>query len=191
MTEPISRYEEQSDQLIVRGSPRARPRGDVTVPGDKSISHRALMLAAIAGGTSHLRGLSTGEDVVCTLAAVRAMGIEVVGRDDVVAVHGGALREPSAVVDVGNSGTALRLLTGLWAGQQGLAVFDGDRSLALRPIDRVATPLRLMGAEIDGRSDGRFTPVAVRGRPLRGISYTLPVASAQLKSAVLIAGLFA
>ncbi|MFP5319298.1 MAG: 3-phosphoshikimate 1-carboxyvinyltransferase [Acidimicrobiia bacterium] len=173
--------------MIVRGG---RPlRGTVRVPGDKSISHRALLLAALAEGTSVVRGLSTGDDVARTRAAVEALGASVDGE----AVSGGRsrLHEPADVVDVGNSGTSIRLLAGLCATVPGVTVLTGDGSIRRRPMDRVAAPLREMGAHLDGRDGGRLPPLVVRGAALKGIDYRLPVPSAQVKAAVLLAGLAA
>jgi 3-phosphoshikimate 1-carboxyvinyltransferase len=165
--------------------------GKLRVPGDKSISHRALLIAARAEGTSRIRGLSRGLDVRHTQEAVAALGAGVEERDGEVIVEGGRdrLREPSAVIDVGNSGTGIRLLAGYVAAIPGLTVLQGDRSIAGRPMERVSTPLRLMGARVDGRQDGRYPPLVIRGGGLTGIDYVLPVASAQVKSAVLFAGL--
>ena len=162
-------------------------RGRLRVPGDKSISHRALMLAARAEGTSRIRGLSDGDDVLRTAAAVTGMGAVIEGER----ITGGRLHEPGSVIDVGNSGTGIRLLAGLCAGLPWLTVLTGDESIARRPMDRIAAPLRQMGAAIDGRSGGRFTPLVIRGGDVHGIDYTPPVASAQVKSAVLLAGLAA
>jgi 3-phosphoshikimate 1-carboxyvinyltransferase len=164
------------------------------VPGDKSISHRALLLAARAEGTSRLCGLSTGADVAHTLGAIEAFGAGVSGRPPgPVVVDGGVgrLREPDEPVDVGNSGTAIRLLAGWACGVDGLSVLAGDESIARRPMDRVVEPLRQMGARIDGRQGGRLPPLVIRGGGLQGIDYQLPVASAQVKGAVLLAGLAA
>jgi 3-phosphoshikimate 1-carboxyvinyltransferase len=160
-------------------------RGTLRVPGDKSISHRALLLAARAEGVSRISGLSTGQDVVDTQAAVVAMGAVVEGDR----VNGGQLREPDGVVWVGNSGTGIRLLAGFCAAFPWLTVLAGDESIARRPMDRVAIPLRQMGATVDGRRSGRLPPLAIRGGNLHGIRYQLPVASAQVKSAILLAGL--
>jgi 3-phosphoshikimate 1-carboxyvinyltransferase len=169
---------------------RATLHGTITVPGDKSISHRCILLAALADGTSRIRGLSGGADVRHTLAAVAALGAQVsTAPDGTVAVTGGTLRESTHVIDVGNSGTGIRLLAGLTAGFPFLTVLAGDDSVASRPMDRIAVPLRLMGAQVDGRSGGTFTPLVVRGGALRGIDYASPVASAQVKSAILLAGL--
>ena len=185
-------------------APRGPLRGRLGVPGDKSISHRAVLLAALGEGTSRLRGLSGGEDVGATLGAVAALGAGVTPGDQAdpvggrrgarsVRIEGGRrrLHEPEAVLEVGNSGTALRLLAGAVAGLPGLTVLQGDASVARRPMDRVATPLRAMGAGMDGRAAGRLPPLVVRGGDLSGIDHTPPVASAQVKGAILLAGLAA
>lgn len=184
------------NELVLPGG--AGPlRGRLRVPGDKSISHRAVLLAALAEGRSVLRGLSDGDDVARTLAAVAACGAQVArsGATDagVVTVDGGRgrMQEPASVIDVGNSGTAIRLLAGWSAGFDWLTVLQGDASIARRPMGRVAEPLRGMGARIDGRDQGRLPPLVVRGGHLKGIDYRLPVASAQVKTAVLLAGLAA
>jgi 3-phosphoshikimate 1-carboxyvinyltransferase len=167
-------------------------RGSLRVPGDKSISHRALLIAALADGTSTITGLSTGDDVHRTRLAVEALGATIAeDGDGALRVDGGALHEPSAVVDIGNSGTGIRLLAGVCAGLPFLTVLEGDASIAQRPMDRVAEPLRSMGARIDGREQGRFPPLVVRGGDLHAIDYALPVPSAQVKSAILFAGLAA
>lgn len=164
-------------------------RGRITVPGDKSISHRAVILAALAEGTSAVRGLSDGEDVARTRAAMEAMGADFDGEK----ITGGRsrLHEPGDVLDLGNSGTGIRLLAGFCAGFPWLTVLTGDASIRRRPMSRVTQPLRTMGALVDGRGDGRLPPLTVRGGSLRGVDYDLPVASAQVKSAVLLAGLSA
>jgi 3-phosphoshikimate 1-carboxyvinyltransferase len=169
-------------------------QGKIRVPGDKSISHRALLLTALADGQSRLSGLSTGADVDCTLRAVEAFGAGVERHGDgTVTVQGGRsrLHEPETVIDVGNSGTAIRLLSGWACGVEGFTVLAGDQSVARRPMDRVVEPLRLMGARIDGRNEGRLPPLVLRGGGLRGIDYRLPVPSAQVKGAILVAGLAA
>ena len=167
-------------------------QGRLAVPGDKSISHRALLLAARARGTSRLTGLSNGADVAATMCAMAAFGaaVDVLG-PGAVTVTGGDLHEPETVIDVGNSGTGIRLMAGWAAGIDGLTVLQGDASIARRPMGRVAEPLRAMGAHIDGRQGGRLPPLVIRGGPLTAIDYTLPVPSAQVKSAVLLAGLAA
>ncbi|MDQ3895855.1 MAG: 3-phosphoshikimate 1-carboxyvinyltransferase, partial [Actinomycetota bacterium] len=164
-------------------------RGRITVPGDKSISHRALLLAALAEGTSVVRGLSDGDDVTRTRLAVEAMGASLEGEK----VIGGRsrLHEPGDVLDMGNSGTGIRLLAGLCAGFPWLTVLTGDDSIRRRPMYRVLDPLRTMGARIHGRDGGRLAPLAVVGQRLRGADIETKVLSAQVKSALLLAGLSA
>ncbi len=162
-------------------------RGRVRVPGDKSISHRALMLGALAEGTSVVRGLSTGEDVGHTRRAVGALGAVVEG--DRVTGGRSLLHQPGDAIDVGNSGTTIRLLAGLCAAFDWVTVLSGDESIARRPMDRVAGPLRLMGAKVECRDGGSLPPLVVRGGGLTGIDYAMPVASAQVKSAILLAAL--
>ena len=165
-------------------------RGTLRVPGDKSISHRALILAALARGSSTVTGLSRGLDVRHTRLIVQALGAVVTEQPDgSLTVVGGELHEAVAVLDVGNSGTGIRLLAGMCAGLPWLSILTGDSSIASRPMARVVEPLRSMGARVDGRSGGRFAPLAVRGGDLHGIDFTPQVASAQVKSAVLLAGL--
>ena len=174
--------------------PAAGPlRGSVTVPGDKSISHRALMLSALAVGESRIVGLLEGEDVLATAAAMRAMGATIDRSDDGEwRVHGvgvGGLLQPATALDMGNSGTSTRLLMGLVASHPITATFIGDASLSKRPMMRVIEPLSAMGADITASPGGRL-PLMMRGIcPAVPISYRLPVASAQVKSAVLLAGL--
>ncbi len=160
-------------------------RGTLRVPGDKSISHRALLLSALADGTSEVVGLSGGQDVLHTLDAIQSLGAQVDGNR----ITGGKLREPQAAIEVGNSGTGIRLLAGLCAAQPFLSVLQGDSSIAQRPMDRISVPLRQMGAAIDGREDGKFPPLVIRGGGLVGIRYEMPIASAQVKGAILLAGL--
>ena len=174
-------------------SARGPLRGTVTVPGDKSISHRSLMFSALAVGESRIQGLLEGEDVLATAAAMRAMGADIArGDDGVWRVHGvgvGGLLQPRAALDMGNSGTSTRLLMGLVASHPITATFIGDASLSGRPMGRVIEPLSRMGADITASPGGRL-PLMVRGlNPAVPIEYTLPVASAQVKSAVLLAGL--
>src|SRR5467141_4166508 len=162
-----------------------RLEGEVRVPGDKSISHRALILGSIADGDSHFRGLSTGADVKSTASCMRALGVDI----DDAAVRGvgmRGLRGAAIALDCGNSGTTMRLLAGLLSAQPFASELRGDESLSTRPMDRVVTPLREMGA------DAQWPPLIVGGRlPLHGIEYRPAVPSAQVKSAVLLAGLFA
>lgn len=168
-------------------------RGTVRVPGDKSISHRSLMLSALAVGESRIEGLLEGEDVLATAAAMRAMGADIVrGDDGVWRVHGvgvGGLLQPEGALDMGNSGTSTRLLMGLVASHPITATFVGDASLSTRPMGRVIDPLATMGADITASPGGRL-PLMMRGLcPAVPIAYRLPVASAQVKSAILLAGL--
>ncbi|MGN6620878.1 MAG: 3-phosphoshikimate 1-carboxyvinyltransferase [Sphingomonas sp.] len=167
--------------------------GTATVPGDKSISHRALMLSALAVGESRIEGLLEGEDVLATAAAMRAMGATIERQPDGAwIVHGvgvGGLLQPESALDMGNSGTSTRLLMGLVASHAITVTFTGDASLSKRPMGRVIDPLSTMGADITASPGGRW-PLMVRGLcPAVPVSYTLPVASAQVKSAVLLAGL--
>jgi 3-phosphoshikimate 1-carboxyvinyltransferase len=167
--------------------------GTVTVPGDKSISHRALMLGALAVGETRIEGLLEGEDVLATAGAMRAMGADIIRDDDGVwHVHGvgvGGLMQPAQALDMGNSGTSTRLLMGLLASHGLTATFTGDASLSKRPMGRVTEPLSLMGAEFNTAPGGRL-PLTMRGlSPAVPIEYRLPVASAQVKSAILLAGL--
>ncbi|MBB4153343.1 3-phosphoshikimate 1-carboxyvinyltransferase [Sphingomonas jinjuensis] len=168
-------------------------RGTVTVPGDKSISHRSLMFAGLAVGESRIRGLLEGEDVLATAAAMRAMGADIVREDDGSwTVHGvgvGGLLQPQTALDMGNSGTSTRLLMGLVASHPITATFVGDASLSKRPMARVTEPLAMMGADFTTSPGGRL-PLTMRGLcPAVPIAYTLPIASAQVKSAILLAGL--
>lgn len=167
--------------------------GTAPVPGDKSISHRSLMLSAFAVGTSRVTGLLEGEDVLATAAAMRAMGATIVRGDDGIwtidGVGVGGLLQPAAALDMGNSGTSTRLLMGLVSSHAITATFTGDASLSKRPMGRVIEPLSQMGADITASPGGRL-PLMLRGIvPAVPIDYTLPVASAQVKSAILLAGL--
>ena len=167
-------------------------QGAFEVPGDKSISHRAILFAALAQGESRVRGLLDAEDVHSTRKAVERLGAQVRREgDEVVVVPPERLREPDDVIDCGNSGTSLRLLTGVLSAVPGLSVLTGDASLRRRPVRRVIEPLRRMGADLAARGGDRLPPVVVRGGPLRGTRHVLEVASAQVKSALLLAGLFA
>ena len=174
--------------------PAASLRGDVVVPGDKSISHRGLLLAAVAEGESELSGLGLSADTLATAEAVRALGAEVELVGDEARVHGvglHGLRPPAGPIDCGNAGTLMRLLPGLLAGQEGRFELVGDESLSRRPLERVAEPLRRMGAKVEV-TDGH-APLVLEGAggPLEAVRYELPVASAQVKSCVLLAGLYA
>jgi len=171
-------------------------RGRLRVPGDKSISHRALMLGAIATGETEIRGLLLGEDPRSTAACFQALGASISPLNaDSVRVQGvglGNLQEPGNVLDAGNSGTTLRLMLGLLAAQpHAFFTVTGDASLRSRPMSRVVNPLQQMGAQIWGRQGGAFAPLAVQGQRLRGCHYLSPIASAQVKSCLLLAGLAA
>ena len=172
--------------------PGGRVEGEITVPGDKSISHRALMLGGIAEGVTDITGFLAGEDCLATLRALQAMGVAIERPEDEHVIVRGAglegLRGCAAALDMGNAGTAMRLFMGLLAPQRFGSTLIGDESLMRRPMERVAAPLRLMGADI--KTNAGRPPVEIAGgRTLRAIEYTLPVASAQVKSALLLAGL--
>ncbi len=173
--------------------PSALKSGTVTVPGDKSISHRALMLGAIADGTTSVRGFLDGEDCLASLAALRAMGVNITRPEATELVVEGVgkagLKVPAGALDMGNSGTAMRLFAGLLAGQSFSSELTGDASLSKRPMDRVVRPLSMMGASIQS-SEG-YPPLVIDGQSLHGLVYSMPVASAQVKSAILLAGLYA
>jgi 3-phosphoshikimate 1-carboxyvinyltransferase len=171
-------------------SPAKSISGIITVPGDKSISHRYGMLTAIADGESKIANYSTGADCQSTLACMEALGAKVERRDGLVVVQGGALKEPARELDAGNSGSTIRMLSGILAAQGFTSKIGGDASLSKRPMKRIMAPLTEMGASIDA-TNGQFPPLTIHGRPLSGIDYTLPMASAQVKSCVLMAGLFA
>lgn len=172
--------------------PAVSLRGDVAVPGDKSVSHRALLLAAIADGESEIRGFGRSADTLSTVAAIASLGASVSDEGDTIRVAGAGLRglrAPAGPIDCGNAGTLIRLLSGILAGQDGRFELVGDESLSHRPLERIAAPLRLMGASVE-TVDGH-APLAVCGGKLRPIRYESPVASAQVKSCVLLAGLYA
>jgi 3-phosphoshikimate 1-carboxyvinyltransferase len=178
--------------------PARRLRGTINVPGDKSISHRAAMFNALADGEAVIQNFLPGDDCRSTLAVLGALGVEhtLSESSDVtmLTVHGvglEGLREAADVLDCGNSGTTMRLMAGILAGQGFHSVLSGDASLRSRPMRRVAAPLIEMGARIDGREGAQYAPLSIRGGGLHGIRYRLPMASAQVKSAVLLAGLFA
>lgn len=163
------------------------------MPGDKSISHRSLLLGALAEGVTEITGMLEGDDCLCTRNAVEALGVsvQVLGTGH-YRVHGAGLqglREPDSILDMGNSGTGIRLLAGVLAGQPFLSVMTGDASLRSRPMKRIAEPLRRMGAFIDGRDGGNKAPLVIRGGELKGIRHISDKASAQVKSAILLAGL--
>src|SRR5438309_6726224 len=179
-------------ELRVKRAPRIE--AEITVPGDKSISHRAAIVAALSNGVCNLRGFLPSDDCMRTVNALRALGIQIDQPDpDVLVVHGKkrVLTPPKEEIDCGGSGTTMRLLAGLLAGQTFESRLVGDASLSRRPMDRVIEPLRKMGADIVAEGPEQTPPLRIRGGSLRGIHYSSPVASAQVKSAILIAGLFA
>jgi 3-phosphoshikimate 1-carboxyvinyltransferase len=167
-------------------------RGRLRVPGDKSISHRALIFAAFADGNSTVTHLAPGDDVRATRAALDVLGVRMRERDGALSIASGGIgswREPDSVLDCGNSGTTMRVMCGALAGRPFLTVLTGDDSLRQRPMGRVAKPLREMGAMVDGRDDGEHAPLVVRGGALKSIAYDLPIASAQVKTALVLAAL--
>ena len=184
-----------SDSILFNVQPGGALKGAIRVAGDKSISHRSIMMGSLAEGTTHVSGFLEGEDALATLNAFKAMGVEIEGPDNgKVVVHGvgmKGLQQPQASLDVGNSGTSMRLMSGLLAGQAFSTTLIGDESLTKRPMKRVTDPLALMGAQIEttemGTSPLNISPVAA----LKGIDYDMPMASAQVKSCLLLAGLYA
>jgi len=174
-------------------SPASSVSGAIALPGDKSISHRYAMIASIAEGATRISNYSGGADCQSTLTCMRALGIDIETKEGIVCVHGrglDGLRAPSAQLDAGNSGSTIRMLSGILAAQPFSTTIGGDESLSRRPMQRIMTPLAQMGARIEAR-ENRFPPLTIHGAKLHPIEYTLPVASAQVKSSVLLAGLFA
>ena len=165
--------------------------GSITPPGDKSISHRAVIFNAIAGGTAVIENYCPGEDGLSTLNVLRELGFSINSYGTDIRIGGGLLTEPKGALDVGNSGTTMRLMAGFLAGQNFRSCLTGDKSIQSRPMGRIIEPLRLMGAEIDGFQGSQKAPLSIKGGGLRGIHYRLPIPSAQVKSALLLAGLFA
>jgi 3-phosphoshikimate 1-carboxyvinyltransferase len=180
------------DDLRIKRAPRLE--AEITVSGDKSISHRAVLIASLANGPCVLRGFSRSADCMNTVVAMRALGVAIEQPEpEVLIVHGNRrkLTPPKGEINCGNSGTTMRLLAGILAGQPFSSRLVGDGSLSRRPMGRIIEPLRLMGAKIEAEGEHETAPLRITGAPLRGIKYSLPVASAQLKSALLFAGLFA
>lgn len=168
--------------------------GEVTVPGDKSISHRSIMLGSIAKGNTEVEGFLQGADCLSSIACFRKMGVEIENNGDKVLVHGRGLRglkAPDSILDVGNSGTTTRLMSGILAAQPFVSTVNGDASIQKRPMKRIITPLSQMGADIRSLRGNDCTPLEIHGTNLHGIHYDSPVASAQVKSAILLAGLYA
>lgn len=169
-------------------------RGTITVPGDKSISHRAIMFGALAEGTTTIHGFLKGADCLSTIGCFRAMGIDIKEKDDMIYVYGKGLHglsAPKDVLNVGNSGTTTRLISGILAGQPFASELSGDASLNSRPMKRIITPLTMMNADITSKNGDGCAPLIIHGKPLTAIHYDSPVASAQVKSCVLLAGLYA
>jgi 3-phosphoshikimate 1-carboxyvinyltransferase len=169
-------------------------KGEITVPGDKSISHRSIMLGSIAKGVTTVNGFLRGEDNMATMNAFRAMGIRIEDNSATIVIHGQGLRglkEPSNLIDCGNSGTTIRLMSGLLAGQSFFSVLTGDQYLRNRPMKRVVEPLTSMGAQIQGRNSGNLAPLAINGSNLNAIGFDSQLTSAQVKSAIMFAGLYA
>ncbi len=171
--------------------------GEVTVPGDKSISHRALILSSLALGSSKISNISPGRDCQSTINCLKALGVRFARQENepmAILIHGvgnTSLTEAKDILNVGNSATTMRLLSGVLAVQPFLSIFTGDSSIRSRPMKRLIEPLLLMGAEIYGRGEDSFAPLVIRGKRLYGVTYSLPIPSAQIKSAILLAGLFA
>jgi len=182
-----------SDSIIVHETRTLH--GEVTVPGDKSISHRAIILGSLAQGKVMVKGLSSGEDNRRTVKIFQQLGVSIKKRGpDEYLLHGKGLhglQEPSSILYAGNSGTTMRLMTGVLSGQPFFSVLSGDASLNARPMKRVVTPLREMGARINGRDGGNYAPLAILGGKLHAARFALPVASAQVKTAILLAGFYA
>jgi len=167
-------------------------QGDILVPGDKSISHRSVMFGAVAEGETTVTGFLMGEDCLSTVSCFRQLGVEIEEKADQIVIHGkgwDGLKEPKEVLNVGNSGTTIRLMMGILAGRDFHATLIGDESIGKRPMTRVTKPLSQMGARIEGRQSGEYTPLSIRGGGISGIEYQAPVASAQVKSSILLAGL--
>ncbi len=172
---------------------RAKPlKGEITVAADKSISHRAVIFSALARGESVIRNLLQAEDIQSTCRCIKNLGVDIQERNSTLLIKGGGLqglKEPDRVLDCGNSGTTIRLLTGVLSAQPFFSVLVGDHSLNQRPMRRVMEPMELMGAELQGRQGGNYPPLAIKGGKLKGINYLSPVASAQVKTAILLAAL--
>jgi len=174
--------------------PAKKINGVLSIPGDKSISHRGVIFGSIAEGVTEIEGFLMGEDCLSTIQCFRQMGIPIEIQDDKIYIQGKGLQglsAPKEPLDVGNSGTTIRLLTGLLAAQSFSTTITGDGSIQKRPMKRIVEPLRRMGADISGKEDGNYAPLHIQGKELKGIHYDLPVASAQVKSAILLGSLYA
>ncbi len=176
-------------------TPKKNIHATITVPGDKSISHRSIMFGALSKGITEIEGFLMGEDCLSTINCFQKLGINIEQYQNKILVHGKGLHgltAPTEILDVGNSGTTLRLISGILSAQPFCSQLTGDSSIQKRPMNRIAVPLRNMGAVLKGNDDNKlFAPFTIEGRQLKGITYTLPVASAQVKSAILLAGIFA
>ncbi len=175
-------------------TPKKKIHATITVPGDKSISHRSIMIGALAKGTTEIEGFLMGEDCLSTISCFQKLGILIEQQKDKIIVYGKGLHgltAPTETLDVGNSGTTLRLISGILSAQPFFSHLTGDASIQKRPMERIAVPLRQMGAVLKSNSDKLFAPFTIEGNALKGITYALPMASAQVKSAILLAGLFA
>jgi len=173
--------------------PVERLEGEVEIPGDKSISHRALMVSAISQGSCHIDNPGSGADIKSTISCLRQLGVQITEEGGAFTVKGvglNGLQESEHALNVGNSGTTMRLLSGILAGYPFITTMTGDKSICHRPMDRIFTPLRQMGAEISATNENH-APFSISGGNLRGVDYTLPIASAQVKSCILLAGLYA
>ena len=173
--------------LIIQ--PAGKLEGEVTVPGDKSISHRAAIFGAIASGTTIIHNFLRAGDTRSTLACLRQLGAQISDDGETITIEGGVLQPQNQTLDCGNSGTTMRLMMGILAGREGRSTLVGDASLSKRPMDRVRIPLEQMGAQISGVGEKNTPPISISGGGLTGIKYSSPVASAQIKSAILLAGL--
>ncbi len=185
-------FQSMSKETIKGGS--IPLRGEITPPGDKSISHRAIIIGSLAKGTTHVNGFLSSDDTLSSANAMRMLGIQIEINNGNVEIKGKGLlglREPEDFIDAGNSGTTARLLTGLLSAQRFFTAITGDKYLRARPMDRVVKPLTMMGGKIWGRDEGKRLPLAIQGSKLSAIKYQSPVASAQIKSAILLAGLYA
>ena len=169
-------------------------KGEVSIPGDKSISHRAVMFGSLAEGTTEVTNFLQGADCLSTISCFRKLGIEIENTSQRILIHGKGLHgltEPSDTLDTGNSGTTTRLISGILAGQRFTTILNGDASIQTRPMKRIMTPLSMMGADITSLKGNDCAPLRICGGQLHGVAYTSPVASAQVKSCILLAGLYA
>ena len=180
-------------KMNIKITPVKTLKGEITIPGDKSISHRAVMFGSLAKGDTHISGFLNGDDCISTIKCFNKLGIEIQTEGNKVVVHGKGLhglRSSATPLDVGNSGTTIRLISGILCGQPFDTVLTGDASIQKRPMSRIIMPLSQMGATIESTNDG-FAPLTIRGSKIHAIDYTMPIASAQVKSSVLLASLFA